>query len=152
MPSASTTFPISRLPAQPERRPMLTKSWRAALAAVLAFSLTLTLACAQSSLSTKAAKGSRIAAKAARVIESYHLQNAEPIVARIDQASVALDTLSKAFASGASNSVELTAQAIEAFDEILTQLDVLPLKYQTLAKVALAVLDEVLHDIADELQ
>jgi hypothetical protein len=102
-------------------------------------------------------KGSRYSAKAARIVQGYvddgSLPDGGKLVTRLNQFSTDAKLLADAFRDGATNTVELAANLTTALDSILTtDINLIPAgAKRTAVMIALAIVDEVLHDIADSL-
>jgi hypothetical protein len=108
-------------------------------------------------LATWSDKASRWSEKAANIIQGYVDDGSAPdaasLVKQLHSFSGDAKILGAAFRSGAANTIELAANVTSAFEQILqTDINLVPAGWRrTAVMVALSVVDEVLHDIADDL-
>jgi hypothetical protein len=102
-------------------------------------------------------KASRYSSQAARIVQSYIDEGSAPggakLVTHLNHFSADAQLLANAFRNGATNTVDLAANLTTALDAIVTtDINLIPAgAKRTAVMIALAVVDEVLHDIADSL-
>lgn len=102
-------------------------------------------------------KSSRYSANAARIVQTYvddgSCPNCSTLVAGLNKFSTGADALATAFKAGGTNTVDLAANLTTALDNII-QHDILVIPagwMRTAVLVALAIVDDALHDIAADL-